>query len=501
MESRHKYGTFALGLALLAFMLGIFSTGATWATVSDNSSSTEEDELFGDITVDVALNGDLQLTEMDSDFIVTLNFDDGFDPAEEKYSETASYEELAENSEGDIKSTFEDMDTAGSVAKWMIWIGIISMFITAILCFCTLAQITNSRFTTYSGSVATFFLFFAPIVWFILLPSGGTYTDQTAMNDFGFFFGESVFVMDFEPSPSTGLFLSLLGGLSSIAMMAMIYLHNRSELVTSKPGWISSILKIASQDEEKVAEPINFAEKKEQVGLLLQKSVNAYKNSRVMQALTVLIILILVSIPLYSMLFAEEVEANAYQRDLTYFVDGDGSFIVWLDGVEEISDGQTFSISLTEEDFPESADGRNIVSIGIYVEVLDYDEDNEELSGLGCSVAPGQDAPDSISYGMYTPCRPKFFYRSRVHVRDPNVLELPEEGFGPYTGYTIAEIEDLFDTSDVVEGDYQFEFTANAVAGDSTIECDRSDDSVTVRYMVELFYFDVVVIEDGEEME
>ena len=238
MESRHKYGTFALGLALLAFMLGIFSTGATWATVSDNSSSTEEDELFGDITVDVALNGDLQLTEMDSDFIVTLNFDDGFDPAEEKYSETASYEELAENSEGDIKSTFEDMDTAGSVAKWMIWIGIISMFITAILCFCTLAQITNSRFTTYSGSVATFFLFFAPIVWFILLPSGGTYTDQTAMNDFGFFFGESVFVMDFEPSPSTGLFLSLLGGLSSIAMMAMIYLHNRSELVTSKPNWI-----------------------------------------------------------------------------------------------------------------------------------------------------------------------------------------------------------------------------------------------------------------------
>ena len=48
-------------------MLGIFSTGATWATVSDNSSSTEEDGFFGDITVDVALNGDLQLTEMDSD--------------------------------------------------------------------------------------------------------------------------------------------------------------------------------------------------------------------------------------------------------------------------------------------------------------------------------------------------------------------------------------------------------------------------------------------------
>ena len=85
MESRHKYGTFALGLALLAFMLGIFSTGATWATVSDNSSSTEEDEFFGDITVDVALNGDLQLTEMDSDVIVTIGF--GGDSDEERYSE------------------------------------------------------------------------------------------------------------------------------------------------------------------------------------------------------------------------------------------------------------------------------------------------------------------------------------------------------------------------------------------------------------------------------
>ena len=46
-------------------------------------------------------------------------------------------------------------------------------------------------------------------------------------------------------------------------------------------------------------------------------------------------------------------------------------------------------MSLTEDDFPE--DGRNIVSISLFVEVLDNDEDNEELSGLvalgwsGCS--------------------------------------------------------------------------------------------------------------------
>ena len=70
------------------------------------------------------------------------------------------------------------MDSAGSVAQWMLWLGIITMFLTAILCFSSLAQITNSRFTTYSGAIGTFLLFFAPIMWFILLLSDGTYTDM-----------------------------------------------------------------------------------------------------------------------------------------------------------------------------------------------------------------------------------------------------------------------------------------------------------------------------------
>ena len=53
----------------------------------------------------------------------------------------------------------------------------------------------------------------------------------------------------------------------------------------------------------------------------------------------------------------------------------------------------------------------------------------------------------------------------------------------------------MFDSSDEVEGDYEFKYTANAEAGDSTIECDRSDSSVEIQYVVFLGYQDVTVYE------
>ncbi|GIS43110.1 MAG: hypothetical protein Ct9H90mP16_01800 [Candidatus Poseidoniales archaeon] len=42
---------------------------------------------------------------------------------ESEISKTETYDELAQSSEGNVSSTFEDMDTAGAVAEWMIWIG------------------------------------------------------------------------------------------------------------------------------------------------------------------------------------------------------------------------------------------------------------------------------------------------------------------------------------------------------------------------------------------
>ena len=43
---------------------------------------------------------------------------------------------------------------------------------------------------------------------------------------------------NFEPMPSTGVFLSILSGLCSVAMMWMIVLYNRAELTEEKPSWM-----------------------------------------------------------------------------------------------------------------------------------------------------------------------------------------------------------------------------------------------------------------------
>ena len=498
MSPRHKYGTFVFIFASLAFLLAIFSTGATWATVDDESTSTiEGDGFFNNITIEFDLQGDLELREMVSEIDVEFYIDEFDGPVEEQtYKESESYEELAEKSVGDASDTFEDMDTAGAFAQWMIWIGIIAMFLTVIFSFCSLAQITNSRFTTYSGLVATLFLFFAPIIWFILLPSDGSYTNLDLIDEYSFF-DQSDLMANFDPSPSTGLFLSLLAGLSSLAMMLMIYRHNVSEVVNEKPQWINAIFNMKLNDEEKVSEPINFKEKKEQAGLLLQKSVTAYKSSRVMQALSVLIVLILISIPLYSMLFEEEEEADAYQRDLEYIVEEEGYYLTWIQDTVELSDGETLSFSFTEEDFPTEAKDGNIFLIQFYVAVLDsVQQDNEETSGLGCAANPGQDAPDSVSFAFNTPAGNDNVQIQSDYLEYIEFLEFP--GYGPYTGYTVAEIEDMYDASDEIKGDYRFQYTANAEAGSSTFECDRSDSSVTINYAVELLDLQIEVIEVSE---
>ena len=72
---------------------------------------------------------------------------------------------------------------------------------------------------------------------------------------------------------------------------------------------------------------------------------------------------------------------------------------------------------------------------------------------------------------------------------------IPEEGFGPYSGYTVEEIEELFDSSESIMGEYQFQYTANAQAGQASGGCERDDSSVQIEYYIELFYFDYEVME------
>ena len=55
---------------------------------------------------------------MNSEVAVYITFDTTESGEGEMYGGTETYENIADKSGGDMKSTFEDMDSAGSVAQW-----------------------------------------------------------------------------------------------------------------------------------------------------------------------------------------------------------------------------------------------------------------------------------------------------------------------------------------------------------------------------------------------
>ena len=134
LPARHRFGTYALIFALLAIAFSGLSKGAVWATVDDDSTTTIQDEVWGEVIVNVTIESDLQLREMDIEILSTdyiVEFDEEQEPTEIYRSET--YDELAQSSEGNVSSTFEDIDAAGYTAEWMIWIGIGTVLILSLI--------------------------------------------------------------------------------------------------------------------------------------------------------------------------------------------------------------------------------------------------------------------------------------------------------------------------------------------------------------------------------
>ena len=237
LPARHRFGTYALIFALLAIAFSGLSKGAVWATIDDDSTTTIQDEVWGEVIVNVTIESDLQLREMDIEILSTdyiVEFDDEEqEPTEIYRSET--YDELAQSSEGNVSSTFEDIDAAGYTAEWMIWIGIGTVLITAILCFCSLALVMPSRPTLWAGGISSVVLLFTPIIWYLNLPSDGVYEQEylTWVS-----IGGGSFLINFDPTPSIGVFLSILGSLCAASMMVMIVLYNRSESTKEMPSWM-----------------------------------------------------------------------------------------------------------------------------------------------------------------------------------------------------------------------------------------------------------------------
>ena len=97
-------------------------------------------------------------------------------------------------------------------------------------------------------------------------------------------------------------------------------------------------------------------------------------------------------------------DSYEYQRNNEYLIDFEEGMITWVDNTTvELSDGEVFSFSLTDQEFPEEAKERNIFSVDYTVTVLDSFDDNEETNGPGCVVDPGQDEADSVSLFVSAP--------------------------------------------------------------------------------------------------
>ena len=230
-----------------------------------------------------------------------------------------------------------------------------------------------------------------------------------------------------------------------------------------------------------------------------QESVSKFKTNRIIQITSVFIALALISIPAYSMYSKYNTPEDEYQKELQYFVDyADYGYITWTSQSNlELNDGEVFTLSLTNEDFPEEAKEVNIVSLIVMISVSDNSDDNEETTGLGCAVDSGEDAYDSVSASISIPNGESEIIETES-ITSAYFMLLDEPEFETYpfiTGYTMKEIEEMYETGDEIIGEYNFEFTGNVESGDSTFECERQDPSVTISYEVELEWAEFTVIE------
>ena len=240
----------------------------------------------------------------------------------------------------------------------------------------------------------------------------------------------------------------------------------------------------------------------------LHKLISKFKANRTLQITSIFVSLILISIPVYSIYAKYNTSDDEYQRDLTYILGGESGIISWSSQSDlELSDDEVFTLTLTNEDFPDEAKNMNIVALFMTIEISDYENDNEETNGVGCAIDSGEDAYDSISGIVSTPNVESldFEYDSYGSVYTEFLDDLSDDiisGFdspGFITGYTVKEIEKMFQSGDNIVGEYNFEFIGNVESGDSTFQCERQDQSITIDYYIELEWFNVELIEFDDD--
>ena len=184
---------------------------------------------------------------------------------------------------------------------------------------------------------------------------------------------------------------------------------------------------------------------------------------------------------------------ESLDRDLkspgSWFVETEFDTEQLADGIEYISDGQTFTIEMTTDSISNSED-INIVGVRV---TLTYSED-ETSSGLGCSV-PGASNPDPDTITgtiLHDENNNTSSGQNSAGVSSSHLVEVEwynSSMIGNVSGVSKLDINNGLNVGDSGLGIYSLEINVVAQSGGG-IGCTSNDDGEEVEYSVELITLD-----------
>ena len=218
------------------------------------------------------------------------------------------------------------------------------------------------------------------------------------------------------------------------------------------------------------------------------------KENQTLQIQVVCVAFFLLAFPSYFFLKAAATDDPAGMGGLGFYeVTGEITYIDFDNGGEYIASGETLTIPLNTDTLSSEDQGKNIVGVLV---TMSYDEDEATSGGPPCLLAPGQDAPDTIT-------------GTATHAEFTNSADGQN---GEATGHSVttewynsslvgeivimeeAEIISQLDADGAGLGDYTIDISVNAQAGNAGPGCTRTDNGEDVSYNIQLIVLDYDIV-------
>ena len=218
------------------------------------------------------------------------------------------------------------------------------------------------------------------------------------------------------------------------------------------------------------------------------------KTNRDTQITVGCIAFFLIAFPLYFSFAASGVSSMAGARGVgDYQINGNLTYVQLTDGIEYITDGDTYMIDDLHTDSIDDAEDLNIVGVRV---LMSYEEDESGGDGIFCP--GGQDAADTISG---TAMHAGFNGTADGQNNGGNgAHEVVVEWFNSsmvgaeVSGLSESEIISQIDSMGAGLGAYSAEIGVSAEAGNAPGPgCSRSDNGEEVTFSVELIVFEYTI--------